>query len=389
MAHPPVLRKEGLTEDLRKSTLGLDVGGPLRDDPELTAYRDVMDRRAFLRRAGAGALGLAAARPLRALAEEAPATKPLNWTWGRVRGDWDADRTARYCDEIAEAGVGAVLMAGRVDADTIRHAHASGLKIHHWLWTLCRGGKLVQEHPDWYAVNRKGESTSDKPPYVHYYRFLCPSRDEVVEHLVNDYVQAASREGLDGVHLDYVRYPDVILPRALWKKYDLVQDTELPAFDYCYCEVCRKGFEKEHGEDPLELPDPPASETWRQWRLDRVTRIVNRIAAAVKPLGKQLTAAVFPTPSIARRLVRQDWTRWDLDAVLPMTYHGFYEKPVGWIEEAVREGVAGLAGKRPLYPGLYLSMLQEEADYERAVAAARAGGASGIALFGGLRKIPS
>lgn len=355
------------------------------------AYRGAMDRRTFLKGAGAGALGLAAGRPLRALAEEAPAgpaAKPLNWTWGRILADWDADRTARYLDEVAEAGIGAVLMGGRLDGDAICLAHARGLEIHHWRWTLCRRGKLLQEHPEWYAVNRKGESTAEKPPYVPYYRFLCPTRDEVVEYLVKDYARVAAREGLDGVHLDYVRYPDVILPRALWKKYDLVQDEELPAFDTCYCEVCRKAFRDEHGEDPLALPDPPASEAWRQFRLDRLTRLVNEIAKVVKPLGRQLTAAVFPTPAIARRLVRQDWTRWDLDAVLPMVYHTFYEQPVAWIEEAVREGVTALAGKRALVPGLYLPALKDEAVYRAAVQAARDGGATSVALFGGVRKIP-
>jgi len=29
---------------------------------------------------------------------------------------------------------------------------------------------------------------------------------------------------------------------------------------------------------------------------------------------------------LAKKLVRQDWTRWDLDAVLPMLYHNFYNE---------------------------------------------------------------
>ena len=40
---------------------------------------------------------------------------------------------------------------------------------------------------------------------------------------------------VDGVHLDYVRHCDVILPRGLWERYDLVQDIEHPEFDFCYC----------------------------------------------------------------------------------------------------------------------------------------------------------
>ena len=237
-------------------------------------------------------------------------------------------------------------------------------------------------------MNRKGDSTADKPPYVHYYRFLCPSREEVVEHLVKDYAEVVSQDGVAGAHLDYVRYPDVILPRALWKKYDLVQNEELPEFDYCYCEVCRQGFEKEHGVDPLKLEDPAASEAWKRWRYDRVTNAVNRIAKAVRAKGKHITAAVFPGPSVARKLVRQDWGRWDLDAFFPMLYHSFHAAELPWIETMTREGVKALGGRRPLYAGLYLAQLKGEGEFEKAVAHARAGGATGVALFGGLRKIP-
>lgn len=61
---------------------------------------------------------------------------------------------------------------------------------------------------------------------------------------------------MDGVHLDYVRMPDVILPVSLWKNYGIEQKEELPEYDYCYCDVCRELFKAKTGQDPLELKYP-------------------------------------------------------------------------------------------------------------------------------------
>ena len=103
---------------------------------------------------------------------------------------------------------------------------------------------------------------------------------------------------------------------------------------------------------------------------------------------KQVTAAVFPTPAIARALVRQDWVRWKVDAVLPMVYHAFYKEEVAWIERATREGVDALRGRIPLYTGLYVPDLPP-ADLGRAVDRALAGGAQGVSLFQGNTLTPA
>ena len=40
-------------------------------------------------------------------------------------------------------------------------------------------------------------------------------------YLAEDYVKEAHKPYVDGVHLDYVRMPDVILPVSLWKNYGI------------------------------------------------------------------------------------------------------------------------------------------------------------------------
>lgn len=344
----------------------------------------MIQRRGFLKTLGLGLLS--AGTGLRAQVTSARAAR--HWTWTRIKPDESLPDWQRRCAEIRAAGITDVVLGGAT-AEVCRIAAAEGLQTHAWWWTMCRNDQeLMATHPEWYAVSRDGRATADDPPYVGYYRFLCPTRPEVRGYLRDQLAATLRVDGLAGACLDYVRYPDVILPRALWQKYDLVQDDELPRFDFCYCPVCRAAFKALEGVDPLDLPDPPRHEAWRRFRWDAITRVVNELASVAHEHGKLITASVFPSPTIARRLVRQDWPAWDLDAVLPMVYHSFYEEPVAWIEPTVAEGVAALPASRPLYAALYLPALKADGAFAEAVARARAGGAAGVALFGGVRSIP-
>jgi hypothetical protein len=91
---------------------------------------------------------------------------------------------------------------------------------------------------------------------------------------------------------------------------------------------------------------------------------------------------VFPTPEIARRNVRQDWTNWNLDGICPMIYHGFYKEGVGWIGDAVAEGVHFLAGKFPIYAGVYLPDFKNDDEVKTGIQNALKNGAAGISFFG-------
>jgi uncharacterized lipoprotein YddW (UPF0748 family) len=239
---------------------------------------------------------------------------------------------------------------------------------------------VKKNHPQWFDVSRNGDSSLTKPPYVPYYQWLCPTRPEVRAYLRGVVDEVARHPGVNGVHLDYIRHPDVILPKGLWSKYHLVQDHEMAEFDFCYCQVCRDAFRAQSGVDPLTLPDPAADQAWREFRWNAITGVVRVLAEAVHARGKQITAAVFPTPMLARRLVRQAWEQWPLDAVFPMLYHGFYEEAVPWIGRSTQEGVQALRQNEPLYAGLYLPDLDPRALRE-AIASAREGGAKGVSFF--------
>jgi len=341
-----------------------------------------MNKREFLK---AGLLvGVASQLPLKGEAEYSAAGKRRkklkNWVWTNPnQKDSDDDLETRYAAYKA-AGITGIFF----EADSERHfraAKAHHLEAHRWIWTFNRA-ELVTLHPEWYSKNRNGNSCADKPPYVNYYRWLCPSREEVQQYLEQQVTDILDKDYVDGIHLDYVRYCDVILPVNLWDKYKIEQTKELPEYDYCYCDVCSAKFKEQYSVDLSSVKYPEASLSWRHFRYNNITRVVNSLSSIAHQHEKVITAAVFPTPEVARRNVRQDWTNWKLDGVCPMIYHGFYKENVSWIGNAVADGVHFLAGSFPLYAGLYLPDFKSDDELRLGIQVALKNGAAGISFFG-------
>lgn len=256
-----------------------------------------------------------------------------------------------------------------------------GVQIHGWIWTLNRpGDKVAMEHPEWYAVNRRGDNSLDFKPYVGYYQWLSPFSPGAREHIKNNIRKIAEVPGLASVHLDYVRYCDVILGRDLQPKYKLVQDHQMHEYDFGYHPEGRKGFEEIFGYDPLDLDNPELSTEWLQYRLNAVSTLVNELADIAHSHDKKLSAAVFPFPTMSRNMVRQDWSAWNLDIALPMNYHNFYLENINWIGFSVENGVRELRDEADYISGLYLPALKPM-ELKRAITLSKEKGANGVSIF--------
>ena len=301
--------------------------------------------------------------------------------------------------DLKEKGLDGLMYNGGQDPETYKRvgkiAKEVGLEFHTWIPTMVQGENPKLDS-SLYAINGNGESAWDKPAYVPYYKFLCPNREEVYQFLAEMYGSVADVEEVDGIHLDYIRFPDVILARGLWDKYGLVMDREYPDYDYCYCDKCVSDFKAQYGIDIKEVDDPSTVQEWKQFRYDLITKIVNRLAEVVHKKGKQLNAAVFPGPnSVAKKIVRQEWDKWDLDAVYPMNYNDFYLEKPEWVGAMTKEGVEAIENKIPLYSGLFIcpnpEKKSEENDPENhgllpkelgvAIKSSIENGAAGICLF--------
>lgn len=255
------------------------------------------------------------------------------------------------------------------------------LNIHAWVWTLNRpGDTTAAKHPEWYAVNRNGDNSYDYRAYVDYYQWLSPFSEGAREYIKSTMKEYAEIPGIASVHLDYVRYVDVILGADLQPKYDIVQDRQFPEYDYGYHPNARAEFKELFGVDPMEMDHPELSTEWLQFRLNAVTTLVNEISEIVQAEDKLLTAAVFPFPEMSRQMVRQDWSNWELDIALPMLYQNFYRQNLEWIKFSAEQGVREAHGRFDIVAGLYIPSLTP-GGLDMAIQKAKEGGSTGISVF--------
>jgi uncharacterized lipoprotein YddW (UPF0748 family) len=246
---------------------------------------------------------------------------------------------AWFASTLADPGPYEALRAktGRDTLDELLDAaHAAGLRVHAWVNVLSlasrRDGPLLRElGPGAVLVDQAGRSVLDYPnldlpePDRRYYRmgtpavWLDPAAPGVAERLAATFAELVARYPLDGLHLDYIRYPDV-LPFTPGSRFGV-------GLDFGHGEATRERFRSETGREP---PSPPErlgnSELWDAWRRDQVTLLVGRIrdaARAVRP-GVALSAAVWSYADRAYLAIGQDWRRWLeeglVDFAVPMAY---------------------------------------------------------------------
>ncbi|HET7440667.1 MAG TPA: family 10 glycosylhydrolase [Terriglobales bacterium] len=357
-----------------------------------------MNRREFLKAAsGAASFAVGKYLPAQVLGADRRESALKHWLWIPLDTQRSDDDWKRSFALARESGVRAILpeiydgrnayfpsqhLPVKTDllAKFLRLGKTEDLEVHAWMWSMpCMIPEIMQKHADWYNVNARGESAVDKPAYVDYYKFLDPGRPEVREWVQATVRELASIAELTGIHLDYIRHPDAILPKGLWAKYKIVQDKVYPQYDYGYSEYERKRFKQQYGADPLEIKGGELEQKWLRFRWDMVTDLVNDyLVPAAQAKSKMITAAVFPGPTLARQMVRQDWGRWKLDAFLPMLYNNFYETGPEWVRAETQEAVSTVA--KPVYSGLFVHDMNNDA-FTRTVEMALEGGASGVSIF--------
>lgn len=309
--------------------------------------------------------------------------QPHYWTWCHFspRTDWED-----YFTRLTQTGIrGIILQSGPEGFEkVIPVAKRHGVTVYAWVWVLNNGG-IAYLHPEWLDYNRNGESLRDKQAYVAYYKFLSPIIPGVRKAIAEGIERTAAVEGLDGISMDYCRYVDQILPTTLWAQYGIVQDKEYAEWDYGYHPEMLKAFEAKYGYDPSKAEDPSQDSVWLQFRLDQVTEVADMVGEIAHRHGMAISASPFPTPSMARRMVRQDWGKWKLDVAFPMIYQGFYNGDTTWIADCVRECVAAKPETMICcglhVPDFYSGGRDGKPTLTEAMEAAVEAGARGIAFF--------
>jgi uncharacterized lipoprotein YddW (UPF0748 family) len=287
-------------------------------------------------------------------------------------------------------------------AQVIREAAAAGLAVHAWInISLVADATgiptarkhVAQRHPEWLMLPRElvpsiGRMSPKDPRYVERLASWTRSNAAAVEGLYTSPVHAGAvdhaldivddvigRYEVDGLHLDYVRYPGL--------QFDFsrtVLDTFAEGVTRSLPKRTSQELKRLARSNPLVYVDRyPAA--WQEFRRARMTALLRRIGARVEARrpGTVLSAAVVPDPGLARDSRGQDWPSWMrqglLDVICPMVY----TTDSGTFRDQVASVLAASAG-RPVFAGVGAYRLTAEQTV-RHVALARDAGADGFVLF--------
>lgn len=260
---------------------------------------------------------------------------------------------------------------GRFEVDPlallIRAAHARGLRVHAWVNVLSLSTRrdavlLAELGREAILVDRRGRSILDYPdfdlpqPDRQFYRmgtpglYLDPAVPSVRARILATFSDLIERyPELDGLHLDYIRHPD-LLPFIPGSRFGV-------GLEFGYGEISRARYRAETGRaDPIEGAAPGVvrdAEAWDVWRREQVTTLVEEIGRttrAIRP-GLLLSAAVISHVERSYLSLAQDWPHWlasgALDHVIPMVYTR--DAPLLRYQ---LEGYVGLTGSDRIWPGL-------------------------------------
>ncbi|MBK8913747.1 MAG: family 10 glycosylhydrolase [Phycisphaerales bacterium] len=193
-------------------------------------------------------------------------------------------------------------------------ARARRVQLHAWVNVMpaWRGTRppldekqLYNRKPEWFWYDQEGKRQALSSFYVS----LNPCLPEVRQYIVEVFREIVAEYPVDGLHLDYIRFPSEPPASPPGGKTDYPRDAVTLAI-----------YKAETGLAP---DDDPAA--WKRWRTEQVTRLVADIRAMMRQVRPTatLTAAVV---SVAQNGLNrhQDGVRWvndDLvDAAILMNY---------------------------------------------------------------------
>lgn len=252
-------------------------------------------------------------------------------------------------------------------SQAVASAHANGLKIQAWVNMLpgWRGDQppvdrrqLFHSRPEWFLQSRKGPQRGLVKEGAYFW--LNPCLPEVRFYLATICREIADDYEVDGIHLDYIRFPN-----------DAPVDA--PA-DPASCNL----FRRERNIAPEQ--DPAAFASWKQECITRLVRNVRReLSRLHRPV--ELTVAVIADLQKAINQLHQDWPVWarggTIDAVFPMAYGTDDDRFRRDVGDCVRS-----AGSVPVIAGVGAYRHQTPAQTVGQMDAAIALGAQGVAIYG-------
>ena len=179
-------------------------------------------------------------------------------------------------------------------AFAIEECHKRGMELHAWIVTIPAGNnrqvKLLGKH----SIVRKNRKICKQHDGAWY---LDPGHPETANYLASITNEIVSRYDVDGIHFDYIRYPENARrfpDKDTFRKYGKGKDL-------------------------------------KQWRRDNITNIVRRLYTEVKQLKPWIKVSSSPVGKF-RNTNRYSSLGWN-------AYETVYQDAQGWLEEGIHDAL--------------------------------------------------
>ncbi len=209
---------------------------------------------------------------------------------------------------------------------SIELAHERGMELHAWLWAFAAAneghnrvlgqpsyylGPVLSRNPSWALKDQKGRIFNRTPGFKK--AFFDPANPEVRRYLLSLVDEIVTKYDVDGIQLDYIRYP--------------FQDNTTKQ-QFGYTDVSRNLFKQQYGVDPKTLNRSSSLwNTWTGFRVQQITSFVEQTSELIENKSPEviLSTAVFPMERNQRlNTLQQHWEDWgynqSVDLVVLMTY---------------------------------------------------------------------
>jgi uncharacterized lipoprotein YddW (UPF0748 family) len=271
----------------------------------------------------------------------------------------------------------------------IDEAHAAGLEVHAWVNVNTMWNEAAPPPNPEHAFNQHGPTAEGRDRWLNKKfngqelqgnnAFVDPGHPDVRDYIVTGIQSIIENYDVDGINLDYVRYPDF--------------NSSTSYSDWGYNDTSIARFQAATGRD--DIPEP-SDQQFSDWRRDQVTALVNKIYLGMWEVdpsvrlsmdaityghGPQVVGGWEATRTYAE--VLQDWKGWleagIMDTAVTMNYKRQWLVPQDDMFNEWSEFLADNQGKRQAVngPGLYLNDL--ESSVEQAVIATTPTAAGNVA----------
>lgn len=222
-------------------------------------------------------------------------------------------------------------------AEIIEQAHAVGIEVHAWINATTLWNMATPPADPEHVFNTNGPTASGADRWLNQRvdgveiingtnAYIDPANPAAVDYIVSAMQSVTENYDVDGINLDYIRYPDF-------------NQGEF-SNDWGYSEVSLERFTAATGR--TDRPEP-TDEEFSDWRRDQVTNLVRKIYVGVNEVDPSVRLSIN---GITYAYGPQNYGGWEN----ARPYANVMQDWTGWLDEGIIDTVTAMNYKRNWNP---------------------------------------